>query len=527
MLRVITYLCLFIITGCAQQQNQPIVTNSLYSLHNSSQPALNSTPLTPLTPELSNELRASLVPTKHYNFSGIVTITAQQRTIRLCHNDQVFNLQANNRLLAQIKRLNQANAYIEFEGQINQSLNPTHQRAIINIEQLHYLSNQNNSACRTNTTTANFQVVGSEPNWVGYGQDNQFTFIIKDLNSKWAIKKSVVTKGLRAFVETENSDGEQLNLSFAGNGCIDNNNNYWQYETKLYVKGRQIKGCGKYPNQQEEAQTWLGHYRYKNNNITIELELAEHHQANVKYHYRNGKTQTGNGYWHLYGSSGLKLLLTQHQGNKANVVYHFRRDGVRLRASQQWRDNQKYSFNGAVLTLDRMTDDIKSESFTTVDLNTPVREFRAQDIASPTISTPAINNAVKRYFTMHKTMTDNSKYWFSEYDLNGNGRKDLLVMLDWCENDGCILLVFENTVNRYKFISRIAQVQAPVLISKAQQHQWQSLLIKHEQQWQQLDFDGISYPSTVKNSQQAIQANFTQVKLLTNPLTTDNSIHIK
>jgi len=522
-----TYLCLFIMSGCAQQ-HQPIINKSPYSLNVSKQRTLELTPnsLSAIS-ENNNVKNTSIIPPKYANFRGVVTITAKQRTIRLCHNDEVFNLQPNNHLLAQIKRLKQSNAYIEFEGQINQSLQPHHQRAEITIEQLHYLANKNEHTCRITTTAPDFEVIGTEQNWVGYGQNSIFTFIIKDLNSKWAIKKSVITKGLKAFVETENNDGEALNISFVGNGCIDNNNNYWQYETKLLINNKQIKGCGKYPNQQESGQAWLGNYHYKNSNVTIELELTEHHQAKVKYNYNNGATQRSRGYWHFYGSSGLKLLLTQHQGKKANVVYHFRRNGVRLQASQQWRDNQKYSFNGAVLTLDRMTDEIETESLTTIEPRPRVREFQAESIPSPMVSTPAINKAVKRYFAMHKTKTDKSKYWFSEYDLNGNGDKDLLVMLDWCEDEGCVLLVFENKLNRYKFVSRIAQVQAPIQISKTQQHQWQSLLIKTNQNWQQLDFDGISYPNKTANGKQAKISQFTQVLLMSNSLTADNSIHIK
>ncbi len=525
MLRVT--LCLLIITGCTQQ-HQPILNHSLYSLNNNKLQASESVLDSHSSISTINNVKTtSVVPAKYANFSGIVTITAKQRTIRLCHNDEVFNLQPNNHLLNQVKRLNQSSAYVEFEGNISQSLNPTHQRAVISIKQLHYLASKNNHTCRVTTTPPNFEVIGTEQNWVGHGQDNMFTFIIKELNSKWAIKKSVITKGLKAFVETENNDGEALNISFVGNGCIDNNNNYWQYETKLLINNKQIKGCGKYPNQQENTPAWLGNYRYKNSHVTIELELAEHHQAKVKYHYNNGTTQRSSGYWHFYGSSGLKLLLTQHQGKKANVVYHFRRNGVRLQANQQWRDNQKYSFNGAVLTLDRMTDEIETESLTTMDPRPRVREFQAESIPSPMVSSPAINKAVKRYFAMHKTKTDKSKYWFSEYDLNGNGDKDLLIMLDWCEGEGCVLLVFENKLNRYKFVSRIAQVQAPIQISKTQQHQWQSLLIKTNQNWQQLDFDGISYPSKTANGKQAKISQFTQVLLMSNSLTADNSIHIK
>lgn len=526
MLRVILSISLFIMTGCAQQ-HQPIINNSPYSL-SSNAPHIAPTAVVPTTvSKMTKALDTSIVPKKYTYFSGIVTITPQQRTIRLCHNAQTFNLQADKQLLEQIKRLKQANAYVEFEGQINQSLNPIHQRAIITVDQLHFLSKQDNKTCQQAASSTHFDIAGSKPNWRGYGQDNQFTFIIKDLNSKWAIKKSVMTKGLRAFIETENDQGEQLNIAFSGHGCIDNNDSYWQYKSTLYVKNKQIKGCGKYPNQPDESQDWLGQYRYKNNNVTIEIALLDHYKANVKYRYANGKELNESGYWHTYGSSGLKLLLTEHQGNKANIVFHFRRDGARLQANQQWRDNQKYSFNGATLTLDRMTDEIETISFSTELPRIPIREFQAADIPSPTISTPIINNAVKRYFTMHKTKTDNTKYWFSEYDLNGNGRKDLLVMLDWCEGEGCVLLVFENNLNRYKFISRITQVKAPLQISKTQQHLWQSLLIKDKQQWLQLDFDGISYPSSADVQQLASESSLTQVKLFTTPLTKNNAISIK
>lgn len=526
MLRVITYFCLLIITGCVQQ-HQPIVTNSPYSVSNSQQVAASTVNTKTATQTTSNTNYTSIVPAKYYHFSGVVTITAQQRTLRLCHTEQIFNLQPNNRLLAQIKRLNQATAYIEFEGQINQSLNPHHQRAVISIEQLHYLSPQDNNGCQPTTVQPSFEISGSQPDWLGYGKDNQFTFIIKDLNSQWAIKKSVITKGLRAFVETENNEGTLLNLAFTGNGCIDSNNNYWQYETTLHLQGKQLTGCGKYPNRQEQTQAWLGHYRYKNNNVTIELELAAHQQAKVTYRYSNGKTQSGRGYWHPYGSSGLKLLLTEHQSNKTNIVYHFRRDGVQLQASQQWRGNQKYSFNGALFTLDRLTSDIQKVSFTRAEQSEGSRQFQAQNLASPNVSTPAINHAIKRYFSMHKTKSDGSKYWFTEYDLNGDGHKELFVMLDWCESAGCVLLVFENQVEGYKFISRITQVQAPLQLSKKQQHQWQSLLVKDKQQWLQLDYDGISYPSSVKGAKLAAELHFTQVKLFTSPLTADSAIAIK
>ena len=174
-----------------------------------------------------------------------------------------------------------------------------------------------------------------------------------------------------------------------------------------------------------------------------------------------------------------------------------------------------------------MTDDVETESVINIKENIIERTFQAESIPSPSISTPAINNAIKRYFSMHKTKTDNTKYWFSEYDLNGDDHKDLLVMLDWCKADGCILLVFENKNGDYRFISRITQAQAPIQVSRAQHHRWQSLLIRKNEEWRQLDFNGINYPTQVSKGIAANKDLFTQIQLISNKLTSNNAIQIQ
>jgi putative lipoprotein len=521
MLRVIVYTFILLIAGCSGNQT-PIMTDSPYSVHKKIQ-----TKTAPLTKQVVSEkpasatdtATASIIPVKTHNFSGLVTITAQQRTISLCHNDNVFNLQPNQQLIEQIQRLNKPQAYIEFEGQLNQSLNKTHRRAVIKVDQLHYLSTRSVNKCTLTQSKPKFEIQGLEPTWNGIADNNSFTFTIKDSKSYWTIQKSVITKGLSAFVETQNSDGEQLDITFTGNGCIDSKNDYWQYETKIHVKNKEVIGCGQYPNQQYEDHRWLGHYLYSNKNVTIELELASNYQATVNYKYSNGKQITEAGYWHLFGSSGLKLLLTKRQGEKANVVFHFRRNGVRLQASQQWRNNIKHSFNGALLTLDRMTEEVKSTQL--MQAEAVHRSFDPLALQSPTIATPAINRALKKYFTMHKSPISDTKYLYAEYDLNGNGKQDLIVLLDWCDNEGCVMLVFENRGNRYKFISRTTGVQPPIKISREQKFQWQSLSAKQNNNWGNLPFDGISYPASLTESKPVLPADLTQVNLITNALTGD------
>ncbi len=194
MLRVIVYTFILLIAGCSGNQ-APIMADSPYSIR--TKPQAKTPPLTKevASEELaSNTATPSIIPVKTHNFSGNVTITAQQRTITLCHNDDVFNLQPNQQLIEQIQRLNKPQAYIKFEGQLNQSLNKTHRRAVIKVEQLHYLSTKPANKCALAQSNPKFEIQGSEPVWYGAAENNNFTFTIKDSKSHWTIQKSVITK---------------------------------------------------------------------------------------------------------------------------------------------------------------------------------------------------------------------------------------------------------------------------------------------------------------------------------------------
>jgi len=519
MFRIIIFSFLLLLSGCARQP-ATIINNSLYSVGSTATSQLQTN--SNLQSSATN-LTASVIPVKSDNFRGLVILNPQQRTIRLCNNNTTFNLQANKQLFAQMQQ-RKGQVYVEFEGQLNQSIGDDFQRAIIKVEQLHYLSSDIVAKCQQRSSQTRFELSGAESNWQGFARGNNFIFKIKDINSHWTIKKSIVTKGISAIVETENNQGEQLNILFVGHGCRDNKNDFWQYQIKLRLKNKEITGCGKYQNQQYEVSHWLGHYSYSNRNVSIALTLAEHHNAKVNYQYSNGITVTETGYWHLFGASGLKLVLTQRAADKTNIVFHFRRDEMRLLTSQQWRDNKKYSFNGALLVLDRMTAEVDTVTTTAAQ---PSRQFNPLTQRSPTHTTPAINAIIKQYFQMHKTASNNRKYLYAEYDLNGNGREDLLVILDWCQGSSCVLLVFENQATGYKFISRTTDVSTPIQISRNQQYNWQSLLLKQRDQWQQLDFNGISYPASSRDGSLGQAHNFTGVELISDSLSGDWGIPIE
>ncbi len=512
MFRVIPLILVLVLTGCAQN-NTAIMAASPYSLTPQSRHADS----TPDTEPDANAEPTSAIPIRTYTFRGMINVTPHKRVISPCNSDEIFNLVVNTTLQQQLKRLGKQQAYVEFDGQISQSLNKKHRRPILTVEQLHFLSADNSNRCQRKREPHKFEIAGSEPQWHGSVDGNTFHFTIRDIESEWTIQHSMVTKGIRAFVETQNEAGDSLNIAFNGSGCIDEQDNYWQYDVKLYLQNKEVNGCGQYPNRQYDSKKWLGHYSYSNKTVTIELKLAENDLASLTYHYKTGKKITETGYWHPYGSSGLKLLLTRRDGSRVNNEFHFKINSLRLQTSHQWRDNKKYSFNNSLLILDRMTEEIDATDNRQTQAVT--RNFNAVDISSPATAPAVIQTAVQDYFTLHKTNPGSARYLYAEYDLNGDNRKDLIVLFDWCDNNGCIMLVFENRGDRYKFISRTTGVTAPIKISRTQNFQWQSLLVRVDNRWAELPFNGINYPSSSAAGRPATSAELTQVKLITNPLT--------
>ncbi|MFT6348044.1 MAG: putative lipoprotein [Psychromonas sp.] len=105
----------------------------------------------------------------------------------------------------------------------------------------------------------------------------------------------------------------------------------------------------------------------------------------------------------------------------------------------------------------------------------------------------ALQKALNQYFKIHGTNPKGTKFSAVKYDLNGDGLKEAIVLLDWCSKSSCEMLIFEGQKNDYRFSNRISQIQVPVIVSSRQHYLWQSLLVEEDKKWLTLDFDGISY----------------------------------
>ncbi len=99
----------------------------------------------------------------------------------------------------------------------------------------------------------------------------------------------------------------------------------------------------------------------------------------------------------------------------------------------------------------------------------------------------------------------NSQFEYSREDLNGDGRRDVLVLFEspfysWCTVDGCRMVVFEAASDHFKLQSEIVPVRGPVLVSDTRTDGWRDLVVRVSGRtgWPAKDvalkYDGARYP---------------------------------
>ncbi len=99
-----------------------------------------------------------------------------------------------------------------------------------------------------------------------------------------------------------------------------------------------------------------------------------------------------------------------------------------------------------------------------------------------------------------------SRYQFSRIDLNGDGRREGIVIIDtpyhvWCNFDGCRMAVFAAGNDGFAPVAEIAPVRGPLIVSEEKTNGWRDLLVRVSGRpgWDAktvaLQFDGHTYPA--------------------------------
>ncbi len=97
-----------------------------------------------------------------------------------------------------------------------------------------------------------------------------------------------------------------------------------------------------------------------------------------------------------------------------------------------------------------------------------------------------------------------SSYSFYRLDLEGDGRRDALVLFElpyghWCDINGCTVLVMKAHNTGFTVVNAIHPVREPLYISAHKTQGWSDIIVRVSGRWDRaknvvLSFDGDRYP---------------------------------
>ena len=102
-----------------------------------------------------------------------------------------------------------------------------------------------------------------------------------------------------------------------------------------------------------------------------------------------------------------------------------------------------------------------------------------------------------------------SRYEFSRFDLDADGRRDALVLFKnpygyWCGMHGCTMLVLKAHNKSFELVNGIQPIREPLYVSDNETNGWKDLVVRVSGRWDKskdvaLRYDGKNYPNNPSN----------------------------
>ena len=447
------------------------------------------------------------------SFRGQFIYENGDSTFIACDSEQEYDVINNNALLKVYDKISKKSSdpvYIEFSGEISFPKKITSTSSVvIRADRLHHMALAKASLqCAKPVDTFNFKAKGEVPYWRINMHEHKLFFATKVSNQSYTLEKatfnsSETSKLLKTNrLSSSNKDGQQLLLDIMPGDCYMNDGKeYWGYNTKATSIHGIFTGCGE-PGHLTTDQAFQGYYLSHSQTDKKEFNLSIYEDHKLEFKQGKGTEQViKTGYWKSNTPNILVIMLTQEGNKMIREEIILKRNGLTLSATEINKNNIVTQFE-TPFTFNKM--DTKENSSDNVPMHIN-RQFTAQRISPENNMDIEVQQAVRQYFKIHRTDPKNTQFNSVRFDLNGDGKDEAIVMLDWCSNAGCEMLVFEAKDEGLRFSSRVSRVQAPITVSQSQHFSWQSLSTKKDAQTSlRLDFDGLSYPL---NTREAVSVN--------------------
>jgi putative lipoprotein len=490
-------------------------TNPLHSLSTPEEVVVESTPtnsviaeeVTTTPPSSTHSYSTQPYSTQlQDNFRGQLYYQGKKAYFTSCDNQLTYSIVANKTVAATYQKINdntETPVYVEFVGEINfPSSAKSKNQVVVKVERVnHMILTKNSLQCAKPVDAFRFKANGNNPYWRINMNDNTLVLTTQENSQSFTLQNSIIPTQQNRLLTALNNKGETLTVKIDAGDCfIEGNKEYWGYNTEVKSADVLYSGCGE-PGRLINDRPFVGNYQNKlqqfNHQQTIDLTLNADKTAQYVLEDAS-KRVTKTGFWKSNQQNTLAVMLIDQGGQKIQQELLFERHGSTLMSSGLNNQNQFTEFD-MPLALNQMiqtNEPVKEQA-------TVKRQFTAKNIRPSTNIDAEVQAALQQYFKIHKTDPKETRFSSVRFDLNGDGKDEAIVLLDWCSGDACELLIFEPKAKGLVFSSRVSRVAAPILVAETQHFSWQDLLVEQDGKWSQFDFDGLSYPLQLNQAKDA------------------------
>ncbi len=500
-----------------KQLNVPAAILALLALQACSSSPTTQSQIVPVNATLDNP--ATVVP-QTFIMRGEVVVGPEVRSFTPCGSNQQYWLDWTPELTQQALKLNQSPYQILY-GEMIGYLTPPSQTgfnadymARFVVQQVNQLSAENNKGCQHPTRPT--RAFGNEPFWSIQFSPQGLEFQPFGGNKQvLAIQSSQLSANRRTY------QFEQGHLKLEKKSCTDGmSQNVYSWRSTLTLNDETYQGCAVLSNL-DTTQEWVGTYfasATEQQGFGVTLELNPDHSATTRYRYLNHERElVEKGFWQQLNPNQVQVVMTLHQQQYLLSERVFTRHGYQLHADKEKVGNVVYPISNSGITLYQAKPVSSPPATEKITLSETTQHIHSRDEYDE-----EVDQAVRRYFALHQSTPSQTHYRWLKYDLNGNQHPELLVQLDWCQEAQCTLLIFEQKNGEWQFNSRINGVQTPFRLGKSSQYGWQDLMlpINTEQSVtaHQLQYNGISYPVSIKKAKTAHANEISGVRLFADGL---------
>lgn len=435
------------------------------------------------------------------NFRGQLTLSDGNGYFKACGTDTEFSVVSNStvhKIYQKIASTPFTPVYVEFSGEIAfDKTNKTDNKVAMRIDRVHHMALAKASLqCAKPIDTFIFRASGNEPHWRINIDSEKLFLSTKASNQSYDVRHSNFRSTQINYVHATNEKGQKLKLTIEPGHCYDTHNNeYWGYITEINSVWGTFNGCGE-PGWPIEDHSVSGYYLNKSNNTVTNLALNHDFTAEYIEEVNNVST-VKSGYWKSNSPKKISVILSKQAEKNIRQEIILARHGLTLSTAAINNNNIIEPIKNGPIIFNKMN---AKEGLEVAKVNRIHREFSAQNIIPNNEMDIEIHKTVNDYFKIHRTDPKDTNFSAVKFDLNGDGLDEAIVLLDWCSNkSGCEVLIFEGLADGYRFSSRVSRVHAPIIVSKTQHYLWQSLLVKKDESWLKLQFDGLSYPINTRD----------------------------